>query len=284
MMTTPRVHDVFVGRDPEIGFLKEAILSAAEGRGSIISLSGEPGIGKSRLCEEAARMAADGGLSVAWGVCSEHNGAPAYWPWIQVLRSIAPTMAADEHASALAPQLPYVAELIPELRPQMPDIPEPIPLENAEAARFRLLDGVATYLQTSAAFSPILVILDDIHWADAASLELLEFLSNGIDASRCLILVAYRDTDVARSTPLGRALGGLARTRGFNRHSISPLSNESVEQLISASGGTSLPRTVIDQIVENTDGNPFFARESLQLIHATYRGGGSLGRPGRDGQ
>ncbi|HMA27334.1 MAG TPA: protein kinase, partial [Solirubrobacterales bacterium] len=159
---------VFVGRELELEGLREAVDGALAGRGSLQLLVGEPGIGKTRASEEIATYARVSGARVYWGRCREDEGAPAYWPWVQAIRSY----ARDADPVALAWQLgagaAEVAQLIPEVAEKL-DI-EPAKGTDSEEARFRLFDSVTSLLLAAARDRPLVLVLDDLHWADEPSL------------------------------------------------------------------------------------------------------------------
>src|SRR3954449_10185681 len=162
---------VFVGRERELEALREAVDAALAGRGSLQLLVGEPGIGKTRASEELATYARVSGARVYWGRCREDEGAPAYWPWVQAIRSY----IRDSDPVALAWQLgggaAEVAQLIPEVAEKL-DV-EPAARPDSEEARFRLFDSVTSLLLAAARDRPIVIVLDDLHWADEPSLLLL---------------------------------------------------------------------------------------------------------------
>ncbi len=174
---TPTRFGGFVGRERELAELRHALDEARDGRGRLFLISGEPGIGKTRLAEEIAREAAARGMRAIWGRCWEGGGAPAYWPWIQVIRgcfrSADPPQRSGvleaEHASST---VETVAQIVPELHafaphPLKPEIkarPDP------EEARFQLFDSVATLLKDFARLGPLAILLDDLHDADLTSL------------------------------------------------------------------------------------------------------------------
>jgi predicted ATPase len=170
-VTTP-----FVGRKAELAALTVDLDAVLTGRGQVVLVAGEPGIGKTRLAEELAGQATAHGGLVLWGRCWEGEGAPAFWPWVQVVRAYiqaadAATLRQDMGAGAAD-----IAQLLPAVRERLPDLPTPPPTE-PEAARFRLFDSLAGFLRAAAARRPLLLVLDDLHWADAPSLALLRFLA-----------------------------------------------------------------------------------------------------------
>jgi hypothetical protein len=182
---------VFVGRERELERLREAVDTALAGRGSLQLLVGEPGIGKTRASEELATYARVSGARVYWGRCREDEGAPAYWPWVQAIRSY----ARDADPVALAWQLgtgaAEVAQLVPEIAEKL-DI-EPATGSDSEEARFRLFDSVTSLLLAAARDRPTVIVLDDLHWADEPSLLLLRFAARELASSGLLIIGTYRD-------------------------------------------------------------------------------------------
>src|SRR5262245_39832479 len=199
---------VFVGREKELERLREAVDGALAGRGSLQLLVGEPGIGKTRAAEELATYAQVSGARVYWGRCREDEGAPAYWPWVQAIRSY----ARDADPVALAWQLgagaPDVAQLTPEVAEKL-DI-EPGEGAESEEDRFRLFDSITRLLLAAAQDRPIVIVLDDLHWADEPSLLLLRFAAKEVGSSGLLILGTYRDVELGRHHPLARVLSEIS--------------------------------------------------------------------------
>ena len=175
------------------------------GSGRLFLLSGEPGIGKSRLAEELARIGRARGATVLVGRCWEAGGAPAYWPWIQALRPYVRACDADtltEQAGAGAADL---AQVVPELADRLPGLPPPSTLE-PDLVRFRLFDATAEFLRRVGEARPVVLVLDDLHAADEASLLLLRFLARELGDGRLLLLAAYRDVDPRPAQPLAEML------------------------------------------------------------------------------
>ena len=166
--------NAFVGRTRELSELRAALEDSIAGRGGCFLISGEPGIGKTRLADELAGDASSRGVRVVWGRCWEGGGAPAYLPWVDVLRSLILNEPREGNGTRHSPE---IAQLIPELSSET--VPPRAP-SDPQQARFRLFDAVATLLKQSARSAPLLVILDDLHEADQSSLELLKFVARGL--------------------------------------------------------------------------------------------------------
>src|SRR3954452_14721695 len=266
---------VFVGRERELERLREAVDSALAGRGSLQLLVGEPGIGKTRAAEELATYARVSGARVYWGRCREDEGAPAYWPWVQAIRSY----ARDADPVALAWQLgggaAEVARLIPEVAEKL-DI-EPGEGADSEEARFRLFDSITSLLLAAARDRPIVIVLDDLHWADEPSLLLLRFAARELASSGLLILGAYRDVELGRHHPLARMLGEMSGIEGSGRIPLRGLSVAAVDRYIEMTAGTPSPPGLAEAVQVQTDGNPFFVGEVVRLLasEGTLTAGGS---------
>jgi len=267
---------VFVGRERELEQLREAVDVALSGRGSLQLLVGEPGIGKTRAAEELATYARVSGARVYWGRCREDEGAPAYWPWVQAIRSY----ARDADPVALAWQLgggaAEVAQLIPEVAEKL-DI-EPAKGSDSEEARFRLFDSVTSLLLAAARDRPLVVVLDDLHWADEPSLLLLRFAAREVASSGLLILGTYRDVELGRHHPLARVLGEISGIEGSGRIALRGLGVGAVERYIEMTSGAASPLGLADAVEEQTDGNPFFVGEVVRLLASEGKltGGGSV--------
>jgi predicted ATPase len=158
--------------------------AAFAGRGKVLCFTGEPGVGKTRLADEATAVAAAGGMRVYWGRCFEDGGAPAYWPWIQVLRRVIADRG-SQHSRTLPAD---IVRMLPQLAAEAPQ-PD---TGDAEQARFRLFDAVATLLKEAAQANPILLMLDDLHEGDLPSLQMLKFIARATHDAHILILVTYR--------------------------------------------------------------------------------------------
>ena len=152
-----------------------------------------------------ARRLHERGATVIWGRCWEGEGAPAFWPWVQVIRALLRKCDAGALIKWLGLGGPYVAQVVPEVRELLPDLPA-APSLDSEQARFRLYDACCTFLTSAAADAPLVLVLDDLHWADKSSLLLLQFLVREIADTRLLVLGTYRDVEVSRDHPLADTL------------------------------------------------------------------------------
>jgi tetratricopeptide (TPR) repeat protein len=256
--------ELFVGRERELVQLDAALGEAIGGRGRLCLIAGEPGIGKTRLAECVAARAAERGASVIWGRCWEGEGAPAFWPWVQVLRALLRQCDVGTLAGWLGTGGPSVAQVVPEVRELLPDLPAAAPLDS-EQARFRLYDACCTFLKNAAA-TPLVLVLDDLHWADKSSLLLLQFLVREIGDARLLLVGTYRDVEVLRGHPLGDVLPQLRRERTVDRFLLRGLPEAAVHALLVALGGGEVPEAFTHTLSRETAGNPFFIKEILRHL------------------
>lgn len=269
----------FIGRHAELCALHTAMQQSHVGQGRIVLLSGDPGIGKTHTMQEFAARAEQQGIRVFWGRCYEEPGAPLYWPWLQLLRGWL-----EEDDSFLSGELTssdagVIAELLPELRQRLPDLRGPPPIDDPAQARFRLLDTLTRLWQQAARRQPLVLILDDLHWADIASLKLLEFLAREISTSSLLLLGSFRDNALSRQHPLSNTLGELSRLPHCQRLPLSGMSREETEEFLGSLAGA-LPLTAVAAaIYQHSDGNPLFMRElSRHLVKEGLPAGGVVPR------
>src|SRR5215813_14690939 len=227
------------------------------GHGGVFLVAGEPGIGKSELADRLGREAASRGVEVLWGRSWEGEGAPPYWPWTQIIRARLEDGDGADLESLFGAATPYVAQIIPELRDRLPDLPAPPPLDS-EQARFRLFDAITTYLKRAAEIRSLVLILDDLHWADKPSLLLLRFLAREIGESRLLVVATYRDVEVSRGHPVAEVLPSLRQERTVERLLLRGLHDEDVCALLAALRGEHVPEAFARAIGRETEGNPFF--------------------------
>ncbi|MDJ0868044.1 MAG: AAA family ATPase [Myxococcota bacterium] len=259
--------EAFVGRDAVLARLEAGLDASAAGRGRVFLLFGEPGIGKTRTAEEVATRAAARGFEVLSGRCWEGAGAPAFWPWVQILRGAATDVAPERLAAELAGDADAVAHLLPELAAALPEPAAPLPT-GADEARFRLFEGVTHWLRRRSARRPLLLCLDDLHWADEPSVLLLHFLARGIESSALVVLACYREVELRRGQPLGAVLGELSREAHTERVPLRGLDADSVAGFLAASTGATPDASLVDAAAEITQGNPFFLHETLRLLRA----------------
>src|SRR6516165_3092627 len=228
---------VHVGRQQEIDDLCAAADVAISGRGQLVLISGEPGIGKTRLVEELTTYAHLCDALVLWGRCYEGEGAPAYWPWIQVIRAYSVDHDPDALVETMGPGAADIAQIVSEVRRRLPGL-APAPASVAEEqAQFRLFDAVTTFLLNASRREPLVVVLDDLHFGDRGSLALLEFLAPQLGRARLLVVGTYRDTELHARQPLVQTLGELARVQPPRRVALRGLTRAEVARYVKMTAG-----------------------------------------------
>ena len=256
---------VFVGRQQEMGQLTAALEGAISGRGRLVMLAGEPGIGKTRTAQELAAHAQTLGAQVLWGRCYEGEGAPPYWPWVQPIRAYVQQASAEQLTAEMGPGAADIAEIVAEVRDKLRDLKTPPALE-PEQARFRLFDSITTFFKNAAQSRPLMLVLDDLHWADQPSLLLLQFLARQLSESRLFVLGCYRDVELSRQHPLAETLAQLSREPVFQREVLRGLGQEETGQFIQASAGIEPTQVLTEALYSHTEGNPFFLTEVIRLL------------------
>jgi len=259
-----------VGREREVALIRAALEEASRARGRLVLLSGEPGIGKSRLADEIADAARASGATVLWGRCWEAGGAPAYWPWVQALRTLVRDAAPDRLRELAGAGAGDLAQIVPELNDVFTELPPP-PTMDPEGARFRLFDSTATFLRNAGAAGPLVVILEDLHAADTPSMLLLQFLAPQLSTSGLLVLGTYRDTEIVRDHPLVGAIGELMREPTTQRIALTGLEPTEVSRLIEATAERVPPAGLVAAVHKETEGNPLFVGEIVRLLAAEGR-------------
>ena len=269
------------GRARELEVFRGAFSRILSGRRQLVLISGEPGIGKTRCAEALAELAEDQGALVLWGRCHEEAGAPPYWPWVQILRAYVAASSLDEVRLNMGTAASHIAALVPELveTSQRAHL-APEALGDANPARFRTFDAIGQFLLKATQQVPITLVLDNLHWADAPSLSLLEFLTQELTRSRLLLVGTYREPDISK-TPLQSALGGLSRESDVHKVHLAGLSRAAIGEVAEHMCGVALSESVIGTIYQQTDGNPLFAIELIKVLIDESVGAGIAAVPAR---
>jgi class 3 adenylate cyclase/tRNA A-37 threonylcarbamoyl transferase component Bud32 len=255
----------FVGRERELTELQAGVDDAISGRGRLLLLAGEPGIGKTRTAEELVTYARLRGARALWGRCYEGEGAPPYWPWVQIIRSYIQDRDTEILRADLGSGAVDVAQIVPEVRERFPQLPRVTPQE-PEQARFRLFDTVSTFLKKIARAEPIVLVLDDLHSADKPSLLLLQFLASQLAGARLAIVGTYRDAEVGRRHPLSSMLGDVARQDVSRRIFLRGLTKADVARFIEVTANVKPPAALATAVYTETEGNPLFVGEVVRLL------------------
>ncbi len=257
----------FVGRTDELDALGQAWERARAGSLEVVLLAGEPGIGKTTLAVQQAAAAWTDGAIVLFGRCDEENLAP-FQPFVEALGHYADTTPAATLRAQLLPHAEDLALLVP-LGRVLPELVDVVPT-GAETERYRMFEAVPAALRVIASDAPVLLVLDDLHWADRPTLQLLQHVIRRSGGTSLLILGTYRDTDLVRTHPMAEALGDMRRANLISRVSLRGLTREDVVSLLQ---GDAPPDPVDHSLAEalwtETEGSPLFLREILRHLAET---------------
>jgi hypothetical protein len=278
-MEMPALRDFarpFVGREREMQELRGALDEGIGGRGRLVLLIGEPGIGKSRTAEEIAAVAAARGAEVLIGRCYEGDGAPALWPWVQILRTYTRGRDGAQLDVVLGAEARDVAHLVPEIGRPGADGPAMAP-QDPDSARFRLFDALATVLGRAATARPLMLLVDDLQGADQPSLLFLRFLARGLRELPLLVVGTFREVALTRGDVLAETLADLIREPVTTRLSLRGFNEAEVTRFIELAAGVAPPPALAVRVHERTEGNPFFVGEIVRWLVES----GQLDRPGR---
>jgi len=256
---------VVVGRDAEVGRFGEVLDLAAGRRGQTVLVSGEAGVGKSAFIRSATAEAGARGFRVLYGVTLESDSGLPYAPFVAAVRSGFRGIDRDRLGRVLAQTAPDLAQLFPELGRAW-TAQEASPMEQR-----RLSVAFQGLLATFAREAPLLVVLEDLHWCDEASLGLLHFLARELRDQPILVLGTYRSDEMHRRHPLLRVLAGMQRERVVSEISLGRLTREQVAELMRATFAPTQPNVTVsaefrDAIYARSEGNPFFTEELLKSL------------------
>jgi class 3 adenylate cyclase/tetratricopeptide (TPR) repeat protein len=251
----------FVGRDAERDTLRGAVGETLAGRGRCTLIGGEAGIGKSRLAAEIGAEAEARGFRVLTGHCVEMSGAPPYLPYVEMIeQAIGSPRRPLALRDALGDVAPEIARIAPVLRRVFPDIAPPVELPPEVAQRY-LWNSFGEFLERGARETPLLLVIEDLHWADESTVLLTEYLAPLLLSMPVLMLGTYRDDEVGVSHPLSRVISQLERRRQLDRIHLAPLPPDGVREMVTALAGQPAPDELVRVIGEETEGNPFFVEE-----------------------
>jgi DNA-binding CsgD family transcriptional regulator len=259
----PFSEPVLVGRQRELNILWSQFERASAGRLQVTLVAGEPGIGKTRLLNEIARRAERSRGLILRGGASEAEGMPPYLPFLEALGSYILTAPSEQLHAQADPIAPILATILPELPRQLGELMPSYPLP-PEQARLRLYEAVGQFLAAIAVSRPLLLLLDDLHWADTATLDLLCYLAQHQATSRLCILGAYRSTELTDHPALERSILELSRHRQLMTLTLEPLSESNVVELTAHLSGSPVNHLLSQRLWKESEGNPFFLEELLR--------------------
>jgi tetratricopeptide (TPR) repeat protein len=261
----PLYRRVFVGREPELKQLQSAFDGAISGQGALMMVTGEPGIGKTALCEQLATYVTLRGGRTLVGHCYEAGSLSLpYLAFVEALRSYVLSRDPKDLKEELGSGAADVARIVSEIRERLK-----IKLrtqKDPEEERYRLLQGVSEFLTNAAAVQPMLVVLEDLHDADKGTLEMLTHLSRNLAGARLLIVGTYRDIEVDRSHPLSAALAELRRVSTYGRVLLRGLNADEVRRMLEGITRESVPWGLAEAVHRQTEGNPLFVQEVVRYL------------------
>ena len=261
------VSDVFVGRQRELAILGRELDEALAGRGGLATLVGEAGIGKTWVAHRFAGDAKRRGATVLTGRCFEGEWQPPYAPWSTALGEYARACGAERLSRDFEWGAAVLAPLVPEIKTALTGIPLAAPL-NADEERFRLYNAVTQLFLTVAEEKALVVVLDDLQWADRDSLHLLRHIARFVQGARLLVIGVYREPEpgLGPQHPLMDALAMLRREVDYEQITIRGFSRDEVAEYLAQVSGRRAPQRLIKAIHEETGGNPFYVREIFRHL------------------
>jgi tetratricopeptide (TPR) repeat protein len=252
----------FVGRETLFADLRSKWAAAAGGGQALVMLAGEPGIGKTRLASECARELHDAGAVVIFGHADEETLLP-YQPFVEAFHHVIRSVDGVELRTLVGDNGAELARLLPGLHEYLPELPAPNQAEQ-ESDRLRLFEAVTDFLTALSARGPVVLVLDDLHWADKPTLLLLHHLFGAPLDFGLLVIGTYRDTDLDRRHPLADTLADLRRLVQFERLAVGGLAEDDLLKFLSLLAGQEAPAELARSIHAQTEGNPFYISEVLR--------------------
>ncbi len=263
-MTASLVSPVFVGRRTERGQLLDALRRAVDGTPEFVLVSGEAGVGKSRLVAELVAAAEEAGVRVLSGQCVQlgTDGLP-FAPLVDALRVLARTMPREELDRVLGPARSTLLRLLPNVDPAPGDGPLAAPVQGAQ-----VLELVLGMVERLAGAGPVLVVFEDLHWADQSTLELLAYLVRALRAVPVAVVGTFRSDELNRRHSLSPLLLAWDRGRSVQRIDLSCFDRAEVADQLAAILGRDVEAALVDSVFRRSDGNPFLVEEMLGVLQA----------------
>ena len=255
----------FVGRAAELAELGRCLDRAARGRGGLVLIGGEPGVGKTRLVEQLLKAARERHCLALTGRCYEIEGTAPFIPFVEIIEQYARVAPLEVLRETLGEAAPEVARLVPDLRRLIPDMPPPLEVA-PEQQRHYLFKNVAEFLERMSRTRSVVLLLDDLQWADNATLLLVQHLAPLLGQLPVLAVGTYRDVELDVNRPFAATLETLNRKRLAHRLNLERLPQDGVASMLAALGGVSPPEALVVGIYRETEGNPFFVEEVYQHL------------------
>jgi eukaryotic-like serine/threonine-protein kinase len=254
-----------IGRETEKKELLRRLDEALAGRGSMVMIGGEPGIGKTHLITAILEEARLHGAYANIGHCYEMEGSPPYVPFIEMLERTARVAPKEAFRRTLGDEAPEIAKLMPELRRMYPDIPPPIELPPEQQRRF-LFNAFREFIGRAAKATPLVHVFEDLHWADEPTLLLLQHIAQMLSTTSILIIGTYRDVELEVTRPFAKTLETMLRQKQGTRISLRRLAVGGVESMLAALSGQTPPPSLARVVFAATEGNPFFVEEIFRHL------------------
>jgi tetratricopeptide (TPR) repeat protein len=251
---------VFVARDEQLAALRGRVAAAIDGNGSLVLIGGEPGVGKTALVRQLIREAEQRGALAVFGRCYESEGTVAYSPFVEMLEQALSLMPPDVVREDMADDAPEIARMVPELRRRFPDIPDALEIPPEQQRRY-FFNAVSAFIARGAKRFPLLMVMDDVHWADDSTLLLIEHIAQVVPGHRILGIGTYRDVELDVARPLAASLERMVRAGTVDRIHLARFGADDVATMIEALAGRRPPQAVVDAVFSETEGNPFFVGE-----------------------
>ncbi len=261
----PDAGSELIGRTAERAQLLQSLHQVKAGRGGLVVLCGDAGVGKTRLAEDALTAARQLGLQTLVGRCSAREETPPLVPYIEVLEEAARLMPAAAFRAAIEPSAPELARLVPELHRLFPGMAPPLELPPPLRQRF-LFTNVRDFLGRAGQRLPLVIFIDDLQWADEATLQLTEHLARQLESLPVLVIAALRDAESAPPQAVKGALDQLVVQRHARLLALRPFTQAEVQGVLAALGRPHPPLRLVQAFTDHTGGNPFFVVELFRHL------------------
>jgi tetratricopeptide (TPR) repeat protein/archaellum biogenesis ATPase FlaH len=261
----PLYRKVFVGREPELKQLQSAFDGAVSGQGALMMVVGEPGIGKTAICDQLRTYVTLRGGKTLLGHCYEEGSLSLpYLAFVEAMRSYILSREVKDLREELGTGAADVARIVSEVRDRLKV--KPRPKGDPEEERYRLMQAVIGFLSNAANVQPLLVVLEDLHDSDKGTLDMLTHVSRQLSRTRLLIVGTYRDVEVDRSHPLSAALAELRRVSSYGRVLLRGLNPDEVRRMLESITREEIPWSLAEAVHRQTEGNPLFVQEVVRFL------------------